>query len=235
MNVLITGSSKGIGEALSLHYLKSGHNVLGISRTVSEETQKFSSYQHIFADFSDLDNLEKIFDDSLNEIEDLDLVVLNAGVLGKVADMKDSSIQEIKHVMDVNVWSNKILIDSLIENIAEIKQIVGISSGAAVSGNRGWNSYSISKAALNMLVDLYSKELTNTHISALAPGIIDTQMQDYVASIKNVENYPTMQRLQAAKGTDDMPPPHKVADKLAEAFENLYSFPSGSFADVRNM
>ena len=76
--------------------------------------------------------------------------------------------------MKINVWSNKVICDWLLKSIPEIYQIVFMSSGAAVNGNRGWGSYSLSKATLNMLAKLYAAEAKQTHFSALAPGLVDT-------------------------------------------------------------
>jgi len=84
------------------------------------------------------------------------LVVLNAGILPAFADLKDTGMADIKDSMQVNVWANKVLLDYLLATIPEIKQVIGISSGASQSGHRGWNAYAISKAALNMLLALYS-------------------------------------------------------------------------------
>jgi benzil reductase ((S)-benzoin forming) len=84
--------------------------------------------------------------------------VLNAGVIAEIKDLQHTGLDEIKRVMDINVWSNKILIDLLISQEEPPKQIAAISSGASVYGNRGWNAYSLSKAALNMLIKLYARE-----------------------------------------------------------------------------
>ena len=65
--------------------------------------------------------------------------------------------------MQINVWANKLIIDTLLANINNVKQIVGISSGASQSGARSWNGYALSKAALNMLISIYSAEVSNTH------------------------------------------------------------------------
>ena len=48
--------------------------------------------------------------------------------------------------MELNVWANKELIDTLALH-AKVKQIVGISSGAAINGSKGWGSYSLSKSS----------------------------------------------------------------------------------------
>jgi len=234
-NILITGSSSGIGEGLASHYLQQNHNVYGISRRVPEKLNGQAGYNHLQLDLSQFKEIEKQLPAFLSNASQFDLVILNAGILTEIRDLKDTPIDEIKKVMDINVWSNKILIDTLVNTTENIKQVVAISSGASVSGSRGWNAYSLSKAALNMLVSLYAGELPNTHFIALAPGIIDTNMQEYISSLPDDDRYPVVATLKNAKGTDMMPTPDQIAPKLAKAMANALNFESGKFIDVRNL
>ena len=234
MNILITGTSKGIGSALAAHFLDAGNSVWGISRSFNHKLADKSQFSFLQTDISDLINLKADLRNFISKIETLDLVVLNAGVLSPIADLRDTPIDMLKQVMDVNVWANKIIIDCIVESCV-VKQIVAISSGAAVSGNRGWNAYAISKAALNMLVNLYSEELPNIHFSALAPGLVDTQMQEYISALPVDVKFPVVSRLKQAKGTKDMPSPESIASILASAFCMLKQLPSGSFSDIRKL
>ncbi len=70
--------------------------------------------------------------------------------------------------------------DWLLEWGRPVRQVIMVSSGATVLGNKGWGAYALSKAGLNMLARLYDHEFPDTHISALAPGLIDTAMMDYL-------------------------------------------------------
>ena len=90
-------------------------------------------------------------------------------------------------------------------NDRTIDQVIAISSGASQSGSRGWNGYSLSKAALNMLVKLYAGERPETHFTSLAPGLIDTAMQDYLTNLPEDSRYAPLEVLKAAKGTPKMP------------------------------
>jgi NAD(P)-dependent dehydrogenase (short-subunit alcohol dehydrogenase family) len=113
--------------------------------------------------------------------------------------------------------------------------VVGISSGASVTGSRGWNAYSLSKASFNMLIDLYSKENENTHFSALAPGLIDSKMQDYIYSLPENDKFPVLKKLHDAKGTSKMPPAEKAAMIISDGIEKAKNYGSGEYLDVRNM
>lgn len=137
--------------------------------------------------------------------------------------------------MEVNVWANKWLLDRLFSESRRIEQVVAISSGASQSGSRGWNGYSISKAALNMLIKLYAGERPQTHFTALAPGLVDTAMQDYLTSLPGDLRYPPLNILKAAKGTDQMPDSESCARRLIEAFPRLLKLQSGVYADIRKL
>jgi NAD(P)-dependent dehydrogenase (short-subunit alcohol dehydrogenase family) len=235
MNVFITGTSSGLGFGLAKYYLRAGHQVYGISRKMNETLNSYSGFHFLVQDITRFSELETNLFSFLKDVQVLDLVILNAGILNEIKDLKDTSLHEIKKVMDVNVWANKILIETLFHQVAEIKQVVAVSSGAAVSGARGWNAYSLSKATLNMLINLYAKEFTGTHFCALAPGLVDTGMQEYIFSLEDDEKFPVVQRLKEAKGTEKMPKPDEAARVFAKAVKSAKNHESGTFLDVRKL
>lgn len=235
MNVLITGTSSGLGFGLTKYYLDNGHTVFGISRKVNSELRDRDNYHFLTQDIAHFREVQINLQSFLKDVKTLDLVILNSGILNAIKDLNETSLNEIKKVMDVNVWANKILIEALFKQVGKIAQVVAISSGASVNGSRGWNVYSLSKATLNMLINLYSKEYTRTHFCALAPGLIDTKMQDYIYSLPKEKEYPAVKKLKQAKGTDQMPEPEKAAEIVADGIEKAKSFESGSFLDVRTM
>lgn len=236
-NILITGTSSGVGFGLALHYLAQGENVYGISRKNNKNLDRYPNFTFLTQDLSEFELTRTNIPNFLTEVKSLDLVILNAGIINGVKDMRNTSLEEIKEVMDVNVWANKILIDLLFETVHKINQVVAISSGAAVSGSRGWNAYALSKACLNMLVELYSKELPECHFCALAPGLIETNMQDYVNSLseETAKKYPVVQKLKDARGTEKMPSPQDAARIISESIKKTRKYESGSFLDVRKM
>lgn len=235
MTILITGTGKGLGAALAEYYLKNGHKVYGISRHKNKIFDTYPAYRFLSQDLSNLEEMALTIPEFLREAGQLDIAILNAGVLPEIADMKDTGLKDIKDVMDINVWSNKILIDLMFSNLKHIKQIVAISSGAAVSGNRGWNSYSLSKAALNMLIQLYAGEEPDTHFSAIAPGLIDTGMQEHISSLQHDKRFPTIESLKKARGTSQMPKPYAAAEKLAKVIDKTIQEDSGIFLDIREI
>lgn len=235
MNVFITGVSSGLGFGLAKYHLEKGHNVYGISRRENEELNSYDNFRFLKQDISRFEELKTGLSSFLQNVDELELVILNAGIMNSIKDMRATTQSEITKVMDVNVWANKVIIETLFSEIRQISQVVAVSSGASVSGARGWNVYSVSKAALNMVVSLYAKEFTGTHFCALAPGLVDTAMQDYIYSLTDYNKFPVIKRLQEAKGTDTMPDPEKAAVIFSEAVEKAKKYESGSFLDLRKI
>ena len=235
MRILITGSSSGLGAGLASFYIDEGEQVYGISRRNNADLKELKNFNFLRQDLTKFGEVEKNIPQFLKGIESLDLVILNAGILNHVKDLKDTTLEEIQNTMNVNVWANKILIDVLFEHIQKIKQVVAISSGASKSGSRGWNAYALSKATLNMLIKLYASEFTDTHFCALAPGLIDTGMQEYVYHLPFNDKYPIIEKLKAARGTDQMPTPNEAALIISAAIKKVVNYKSGSFVDVREI
>ena len=232
--VLITGVSSGLGHGLARRYLEMGAEVYGCSRR-SPEALIEQGLNFCNLDLSQQTESEPKFCQWIQGIESFDCVILNAGVLGKIKDIKDCTMEEMKETMEINVWSNKWILDACLAEARSIKQVIGISSGASLSGSRGWNGYSLSKAALNMLIKLYAGECSSTHFTSFAPGLVDTAMQDYLTSLPEDPRYAPIEILKAAKGTQSMPSGYECAKKLIEAFPLLLEKESGGYADIRKL
>jgi NAD(P)-dependent dehydrogenase (short-subunit alcohol dehydrogenase family) len=162
-------------------------------------------------------------------------VVLNAGVLGGIEDYTETSVKKAQEIMQVNLWANKQILDLLFAENMFVSQVVAISSGAAVRAMRGWGSYATSKAALNMLIATYASEHPETHFSTIAPGLVDTPMQEEIRHYPEDLRFPSLNVLRKARGTDLMPAPTAVAPRLLESFEKARQQPSGSFLDATQL
>jgi len=227
----ITGTSSGLGRGLAGYLLAQGWAVYGCSRRGCD----LPGVRDQIVDLADPDAVPVALDDLLTGVAALDLVVLNAGILGDISDLVRTPLQDLRQVMEVNVWANKSVMDWLHARGGSVAQIVMISSGAAVLGNRGWSGYALSKATLNMLARLYAHEFPDTHIAALAPGIIDTAMMDYLCEVADAAAFPALERLRRARGTGSMPGPREAAGRLVSVLPALKDWPSGSFVDIREI
>ncbi len=228
MNLFITGIGSGLGKALAEEAVKRNYKVFALSRHLPSSLK--DSVRFARCDLRNHEKISVVLKDLLKGIRELNLVILNAGILGDFGDMKDIPLYRFREVMDINVWANKIILDTLMEMEISVAQIVGISSGAAVNCNRGWNAYAISKAAFNCLLKLYAREMEHTHITALAPGLILTPMLKEVLNQDELK-YPSVKRIKESfKRT-----PEEAAQLLFDTFPKLLRFESGSFVDIRKI
>ncbi len=226
-NVLITGCSSGFGLALTQYYVEQGCNVFGISRTQPEfENENFSFIQ---CDLSKVDDIKTNLIKSIKEIKNIELVYLNAGMLGDIKSSFDLSSNELREVYELNVYANKELLDIL--STINVKTIIGISSGAAVNGSKGWGGYSLSKAGLNMLLNLYSKEMSDTKILAVAPGVIETPMTDFIRFELDDVAFPSAKKLKEG----EIQTPLQAVIRMDNLVQQVSKFESGSFVDVRDV
>ncbi len=227
-SMFITGISSGLGEGFSQLCLAEGWRVYGCSRRGGNLQ---GDIREIKCDLADLDALAPALEGLLGEVEKLDLVVLNAGKNNGMKPIVETPLEEIKDVMDVNVWANKLILDWLHQAVPAIGQIVLISSGAGVAGTKGWSSYALSKCALNMLTRLYSHEFENTHMAAIAPGVTMSEMLGRHLDSIDLETYPHLQHFVDARDAGTIQSPAAAARKLFNVLGRLREQPSGQYFD----
>jgi benzil reductase ((S)-benzoin forming) len=232
MNVLITNTSSGFGQALAMEFLKSGASVYGISRQYNYELNTFGDYHHLTQDLMKLDELKDKLNPFLGSVSTLDLVILNAGILPGMNDIRKTTIEKIMTVMSVNLLANKLIMDTLFEKIPAIYQVVAISSGTAVNGKRGWNAFALSKAALNTLMKLYAGEIPDTHFSAIEPGVIDADpAEDYLLMADD-----TSHEVRDINGSyNNKIEPEYAANYLVEAMGLVLQEESGVYREAKDL
>lgn len=245
-SIFITGTSRGLGRSIAKVFLEKNYNVIGLSRNSSSLQEEYSNnYYHIFCDLFQIESIINIikdfFSNSLLKSNEIEILILNSGVLGTIKEIHKTSMEEIEKIMKVNVWSNKILLDTLFElekegKVQNLKYVLAISSGASIKGDKGWSAYALSKAALNMLIKLYSNEFPEKKMISLAPGLVLTAMQDEIYNQNiDLEKFPSFKRLIDARKNQQMPTPDEVAKKIYENWDKIFSFDSGSYVDLRNL
>jgi benzil reductase ((S)-benzoin forming) len=228
MNVLITGVSSGLGQSLMRVFKNNGNEVYGISR------KKVKECHHISCDLSDLSSIKKKLETLLKDISHLDLIILNAGILGTIKTVENWSIDEINEIMNINVWSNKVLLDWTLKNI-KVDQVVAISSGASHHSYKGWGGYSLSKSTLKMLMDVYSKDKNDSHFISVAPGLVDTSMQDYLCSEVDSKIFPVINKFIEARKNGSMQTPDDIAETMFRMIPEFKTLINGSYIDLRDV
>ena len=146
-NTLIIGSSSGIGLEATKFFLKKGHNVIGVSRTVNKiKNKKFS---HINFDLNNFQNYDQLYSNIYNKFGSINNLLFSAGV----QFIRPSSIistSDMKKIFDINL-NSPILFSKFISNKKFFKRpgsVVFISSVIASRPASGQSLYGSSKSGI---------------------------------------------------------------------------------------
>jgi len=178
--ILITGTSKGIGNYLARYYLDKGNRVFGLSRTKSGIHR--DNYADLFSSVSDEDTIKKI----LSGIGDIDILINNAGI----ASMNHTLLTPAKtaeDIMSTNFMGTFILSKECAKKmIKRGGRIVNFTTVSFPLNLEGEAIYSASKAAIESLTRTMAYELAqfNITVNAVGPTPIKTDLIKSVSEEK---------------------------------------------------
>ncbi|KAF2872220.1 hypothetical protein BDV95DRAFT_606777 [Massariosphaeria phaeospora] len=187
--IILTGASRGIGQAIAHHLLSHHHKLVVISRTHAALDQLHYQYgsdqvEVLAGDLSDFKLGAKAVELALSRWGRLDALVVNHGTLDPVKKIADSSAEEWRKGFDVNVFSAVAVIQASLPSLRKMHgRIILTSSGAAVSAYQGWGAYGASKAVLNHLALTLSGEEPDVTTISVRPGVVDTEMQREIREV----------------------------------------------------
>ena len=213
MKIYITGTSKGLGKALAELYLEAGHHVVGIGRRNVIEHPKYEFEE------CDLSNADAVKGIRFSSTGDGCVLINNAGIIGTIKRVSDQEAHSLEEVITVNTIAPMILCQQFLKDIAptEYTAIVNISSGASSRSIPGWASYCASKAALDRFSDTLLLEEQekgrNVIVYSLAPGVIDTAMQETIRSSEQ-DDFSSLRTFRDLKENAELQPPLDVAKKV---------------------
>ena len=179
-NIIITGTSRGIGNELALKFANEGHNVLAISRKVSPELAKHENVTCLSVDLSKEDELEQITNFLSSTWKQVDVIINNAGAIVN-KPFAETSVDDFRKIYEVNVFGIVSLTQIALPYLIKGSHVVTISSMGGIQGSMkfaGLSAYSSSKGAVITLAELLSEEYKEQGISfnVLALGSVQTEM-----------------------------------------------------------
>ncbi|KAL6705730.1 hypothetical protein ACN47E_006367 [Coniothyrium glycines] len=189
MVIILTGASRGIGQAVAHHLLSRSHKLILISRTHSAldalHYQYGSEHVEVLAgDASDPALAAKAVKLANERWGQLDALIVNHGTLDPVKKIGEGSVEEWKRAFDVNVFSAVGLIQAALPSLRKSNgRIILTSSGAAQSAYQGWGAYGAGKAVLNHLALTLSVEEPAITTLSIQPGVVDTEMQREIREV----------------------------------------------------
>lgn len=238
IKAIVTGHSKGLGEAIAAELLGRGTPVLGLARSSGAAPR--AHLTEVALDLADSGALAFwLGGDALaNWLADADTVLLinNAGTVQPVGPLAQQDIGAVARAVALNVAAPLMLAAAVARARrpgAECR-IVHISSGAGRNAYPGWSVYCATKAALDLHAAAAAQDDNGAmRIVSLAPGVIDTDMQGEIRATP-IEQFPLRQRFDALKQGGELAAPPKVARQLVD-FLMSKDFGHDAIADLRQL
>lgn len=224
-SILITGASRGLGQALAFQFAERGARLALVARDTASLEETVHTIRHrggiafaIQADVADKRAIYPIAAQAAELAGPVDVLINNASTLGPLPMplLLDTECEDFGHVLETNLLApfrlTKAVAGSMILRGGGV--ILNISSDAATSAYPNWGAYGVSKAALDHLTRIWAAEFEGTPIKVLSvdPGEMDTQM--------HADALPEADRT-------TLNSPVTVAEKIISRLEHLESIANG--------
>ncbi|AWG25220.1 SDR family NAD(P)-dependent oxidoreductase [Flavobacterium kingsejongi] len=179
-NIIITGTSRGIGFELALHFATAGHKVLALSRKTSKALLENENITCLSVDLAQEDDLDKVTGFLAQNWKQVDVLIHNAGAL-LLKPFAEITTQDFESIYKVNVFAVAALTRIVLPYLQPGSHVVTVSSMGGVQGSMkfaGLAAYSSSKGAVITLSELLSEEYKERGIAfnVLALGSVQTEM-----------------------------------------------------------
>ena len=185
---LVTGASRGLGRAIALTLAKQGAHIIATARTqggleeLDDEIKAAGSTATLVPmDITDYPALDRLGAAIFERWKKLDILVGNAGTLGKLTPLPHVDPKVWDDTLAVNLTANYRLLRSMdpLLRLAPHGRAIFVTSGLANKCWPYWGTYSISKAALEAMVKTYAAEMATTSVCAnlFSPGATRTKMR----------------------------------------------------------
>ena len=186
---LVTGASRGIGAATAEALAEAGAHVILTARGASaleqvEERIHAAGGSATIApmDLNESENIQKLAQAVAERWGSLDILVLNAAMLGSLSPVEHLDAKELEKVFKLNVLANQAMIasfDPLLRR-AEKADIIGVTSSVGDEPRAFWGGYGASKAAFDTLLGAYADETEyagKLRVQIVDPGATRTRMR----------------------------------------------------------
>jgi NAD(P)-dependent dehydrogenase (short-subunit alcohol dehydrogenase family) len=213
---LVTGASRGIGRASALALANAGAQVLvhysnsekEADAVVAEISKNGGRAEKVGADLRQAGGPHILAKRVLAIVGDrLDILVANAGI-SKAASIEDTSIEDFDNLYAVNVRAPFFLVQQLLPALCKGSNIIFTSSLAAHASLGALSAYGATKGAIDTLVKHFASALGSRgiRVNAVAPGVVETDMSDFIKTEPGREVTLGMQALKRVAQPDDIAP-----------------------------
>ncbi|REJ83231.1 MAG: SDR family NAD(P)-dependent oxidoreductase [Acidobacteria bacterium] len=237
---VITGASRGLGAGMAEQFAAEGMR-LGLcarNEPIAPEDCADSDVVLAAVDVRDAAAVANFAEQVGAQLGPIDLWINNAGVLDPIAPMRDVEPGQFAEHLAINVLGvfhgSRAFVHHL-RAAARGGALINVSSGAARSPYEGWSAYCAAKAAVDRFTEVIAREEAAAGLRAwaVAPGVIDTDMQAQIRS-RSAEEFPLVERFREMKQQNAFSTPAQVAKGMLElAFGDAGSGPGEVLVDLR--
>jgi benzil reductase ((S)-benzoin forming) len=249
--VIVTGASRGLGEAVAHQLLASAEmiHLIYVNRKENKKLKERAAEMNrpldfISADFSGTERLAELMERIFEHIDTLHATGLylinNAGIVDPVKPLSRCDETEILKNLQINLAAPMILTSTFIriaEGLPLEKRVLTVTSGASKRAVYGWSAYCSSKAGVNLFTACASEEErqkeNGAQLVAFSPGIMDTDMQRRIRSA-DPDDFSQVDQFIRYKEEGELRPPELVADALTRLLFSA-DFPGGEFVDIKDL
>jgi NAD(P)-dependent dehydrogenase (short-subunit alcohol dehydrogenase family) len=218
---VITGASRGLGAGLAGRFLELGMRVAVCARHAPDLGAAGDDRVLSRAvDVTDAAAVDDLCAAAVKRFGRIDLWINNAGMLAPIGPLRDDDPAEFARHIEVNVLGVFHGSRAFIRHVrgrGGDGVLLNVSSGAARNAYAGWSAYCAGKAAVDRMSESIALEETDSglRVHAVAPGIIDTDMQAMIRDC-TPERFPRVQKFLDLKATDGFSSPVFVAERMLE-------------------
>ena len=246
---IITGTSRGLGEGFAKQLLQEGNALFCISRTKNENLmtqarEKGVFLEYIAHDLQDTATIEGLMKRVMAATDTATAtrmaLINNAGTVAPVKPVDRYTREAVMAALHINLAAPMLLTSAFIDHTADLpvdRRVLNISSGAARNPYFGWGAYCTTKAGLAMFTrcaGLEQKERANpVKIIAVAPGIVDTAMQEKVRSTDEAD-FPNRRTFVDLHEKGLLTSPDAAAEKILRFFLSE-EIETGKLYDIRHV
>ena len=190
MNVVITGSSSGIGRAITGHILSQGHHVWGLARSLQSELvmQHAGAFQASRCDVASWPQVAAVAEEIAAAWPRVDALIACAGLQGEVGRTLSAEPAKWSATVRANLegtFNTLRAFDPLLQRASRRAKVICFSGGGSTKPRPNFSAYGVAKTGIVRLVETIAAEEAGRafDINALAPGGINTRLTDEIIAM----------------------------------------------------
>lgn len=188
---IVTGAGRGIGQATAVAFAREGARVILAARTRSQLEDTATRCREaggtalpVVVDVASWEQVQHLVKTALEDSGQVDILVNSAGGYGPIGPTSEIDTAAWTRAVEINLFGPLYLCRAIMPHMMERRQgkIILLGGGGATAPLPNFSSYAAAKAGVVRLADTLAEELKeyNVQVNVIAPGLVDTQLQDDV-------------------------------------------------------